>query len=168
MNYPILISKQPRSDYGVVVPDLPGCISAGRTLDEAMHMAHEAIELHLEGLIEQGQVPPLPRSLESLRAMRQFAGGTWAVVQVDPAGLRVRVARIGVTMPQRLLDAIDRHARRSGETRSGLLARAAIRYIGRDGDGLPTAQAGGVRARRVRKASGGGASAGATRRSRRR
>ena len=111
---------------------------------------------------------PLPRSLESLRAMRQFAGGTWAVVQVDPAGLRVRVARIGVTMPQRLLDAIDRHARRSGETRSGLLARAAIRYIGRDGDGLPTAQAGGVRARRVRKASGGGASAGAARRSRRR
>ena len=155
MNYPILISKHPRSDYGVVVPDLPGCISAGRTLDEAMHMAHEAIELHLEGLIEQGQVPPLPRSLESLRAMRQFAGGTWAVVQVDPAGLRVRVARIGVTMPQRLLDAIDRHARRSGETRSGLLARAAIRYIGRDGDGLPTAQAGGVRARRVRKAGGG-------------
>jgi predicted RNase H-like HicB family nuclease len=61
MNYPIIISKQPRSDYGVVVPDLPGCISAGRTLDEAMHMAHEAIELHLEGLIEQGQVPPLPR-----------------------------------------------------------------------------------------------------------
>ena len=39
-------------------------------------MAHEAIELHLEGLIEQGQMPPLPRSLESLRAMRQFAGGT--------------------------------------------------------------------------------------------
>ena len=54
MHYPIHISKQPRSDYGVVVPDLPGCISAGRTLDEAMHMAHEAIELHLEGLIEQG------------------------------------------------------------------------------------------------------------------
>ena len=168
IHYPIHISKHPRSDYGVVVPDLPGCISAGRTLDEAMHMAHEAIELHLEGLIEQGQVPPLPRSLESLRAMRQFAGGTWAVVQVDPAGLRVRVARIGVTMPQRLLDAIDRHARRSGETRSGLLARAAIRYIGRDGDGLPTAQAGGVQARRVRKASGGGASASAARRPRRR
>ena len=66
------------------------------------------------------------------------------------------------------LDAIDRHARRSGETRSGLLARAAIRYIGRDGDGLPTAQPGGVRARRVRKASGGGAGASAARRSRRR
>jgi hypothetical protein len=60
-------------------------------------------------------------------------------------------------MPQRLLDAIDRHARQSGETRSGLLARAAIRYIGREGDALPTAEAGGVRARRVRAAGGGGA-----------
>lgn len=73
------------------------------------------------------------------------------MVHVDPAGLRVRVARIGVTMPQRLLDAIDRHARRTGETRSGLLARAAIRYIGREGERLPTAQAGGVRARRIRR-----------------
>jgi len=151
MNYPIHITKEPRSDYGVIVPDLPGCISAGRTLDEAVDMAREAIELHLEGLIEQGSVPPLPSSLETLRAMRRFAGGTWAVVHVDAAGLRVRVARIGVTMPQRLLDAIDRHARRTGETRSGLLARAAIRYIGREGESLPTAQAGGVRARRIRR-----------------
>jgi predicted RNase H-like HicB family nuclease len=157
MRYPILISKHPRSDFGVIVPDLPGCITVGRTMDEALEMAREAIELHLEGLVEHGQVPPLPRSIETLRAMRRFAGGTWAVVQVDPAGLRVRVARIGVTMPQRLLDAIDRHARQSGETRSGLLARAAIRYIGREGDALPTAEAGGVRARRVRKAGGAAA-----------
>ena len=123
MNYPILITKQPRSDFGVIVPDLPGCITTGRTMDEALEMAREAIELHLEGLVEHGQVPPLPRSIDTLRAMRRFAGGTWAVVQVDPAGLRVRVVRVvrvGVTMPQRLLDAIDRHARQSGETRSGL------------------------------------------------
>jgi predicted RNase H-like HicB family nuclease len=159
MNYPVLITKQPRSDFGVIVPDLPGCITAGRTMDEALEMAREAIELHLEGLVEHGQVPPLPRSIDTLRAMRRFAGGTWAVVQVDPAGLRVRVVRVGVTMPQRLLDAIDRHARQSGETRSGLLARAAIRYIGREGDALPTAEAGGVRARRVR-AAGGAAAAG--------
>jgi predicted RNase H-like HicB family nuclease len=152
MNYPVLITKERRSDYGVVVPDLPGCITAGRTIDEALDMAREAIELHLEGLIEQGSMPPLPRSIESLRTMREFACGTWAMVHVDQQSLRVRVARIGITMPQRLLDAIDRHARKSGETRSGLLARAAIRYIGRDGDRLPTAQAGGVRTRRIRGA----------------
>lgn len=154
MNYPIFITKEPGSDYGVEVPDLPGCVTAGRTMDEAMAMAREAIELHLEGLAEQGSVPPLPRSIEALCTIRQFTGGTWALIHVDPSTLRVRVVRVGVTMPHRLLDAIDRHARATGETRSGLLARAAIRYIGREGDGLPTAKAGGVRTRRIRKAGG--------------
>jgi predicted RNase H-like HicB family nuclease len=153
MNYPILITKDRRSDYGVIVPDLPGCITAGRTIDEALDMAREAIELHLEGLVEQGSMPPLPRSIETLRKLREFESGIWAIVHVDQQSLRVRVARIGITMPQRLLDAIDRHAHKSGETRSGLLARAAIRYIGRDGGGLPTAEAGGVRARRIRRST---------------
>ncbi len=45
-----VIHKDPDSDYGVTVPDLPGCFSAGSTIDEAMAMAREAIELHVEGL----------------------------------------------------------------------------------------------------------------------
>ena len=54
MNYPIVIRKQKRSDYGVTVPDLPGCFSAGKTLDDALAMAREAIELHLEGADRRG------------------------------------------------------------------------------------------------------------------
>ncbi len=68
--------KEPRSDYGVSVPDLPGCISAGRTIDEALAMVREAIELHLEGLIEESGVVPLPSLLEKLRANPEFRGGT--------------------------------------------------------------------------------------------
>ena len=60
MNYPIVIHKDKGFDYGVTVPDLPGCFSAGGTIDEAMEMAREAIELHLEGLIELGEVVPDP------------------------------------------------------------------------------------------------------------
>ena len=56
MNYPVVIHKDKKSDYGVSVPDLPGCISAGATVDEALAMVREAIELHLEGLIEEGGV----------------------------------------------------------------------------------------------------------------
>ena len=48
MNFPVVIHKAKDSDYGVTVPDLPGCFSAGRTVDEAFEMAKEAIELHLE------------------------------------------------------------------------------------------------------------------------
>lgn len=77
LNYPIVIHKEKGSDYGVIVPDLPGCFSAGRTLDEAMAMAREAIELHLEGLIEEGQVVPDPGQIESHRRNPEYDGGTW-------------------------------------------------------------------------------------------
>ncbi len=151
MNYPVVIHKEPRSDYGVSVPDLPGCISAGRTIDEALAMVREAIELHLEGLIEESGVIPLPSLLEKLKRDPEFEGGTWAIVSVDEMSLRVRFARIGVTMPQRVLDAIDRHAQQTGETRSGLLARAAVKYIGRDDGTLPQSKRGGAKLRAMRK-----------------
>lgn len=151
MNYPVLIHKDRKSDYGVSVPDLPGCVSAGATVDEALAMAREAIELHLEGVIESTGVVPLPSSFERLRADPDFADGVWAIVSVDESSLRVRFTRVGVTMPQRVLDAIDRHAKHSGETRSGLLARAAVRYIGREDGSLPESKRGGARLRILRK-----------------
>jgi predicted RNase H-like HicB family nuclease len=151
MNYPVVIHKDRKSDYGVSVPDLPGCISAGTTVDEALAMAREAIELHLEGLIEEGSVIPLPTPIERLRRDPDYADGTWAIVNVDESSLRVKVTRVGITMPQRVLDAIDRHAKANGETRSGLLARAAVRYIGRDAGSMPQSMRGGSTLRNIRK-----------------
>jgi len=153
MNYPVVIHKDRKSDYGVSVPDLPGCVSAGATVDEALAMVREAIELHLEGIIEEGGVIPLPTPIERLRADPDYADGTWAIVNVDESTLRLKYARIGVTMPQRVLDAIDRHAKASGETRSGLLARAAVRYIGRDAGSMPEAKRGGAKLRTMRNKS---------------
>jgi predicted RNase H-like HicB family nuclease len=48
--------------WGVTVPDLPGCISAGETLEEADHCVREAIELHIEGMLEDGVPVPEPRT----------------------------------------------------------------------------------------------------------
>jgi predicted RNase H-like HicB family nuclease len=134
MIFPVVIHKDPRSDYGVTVPDLPGCFSAGHTIDEALAMAKEAIELHLEGLAEQGQAIPCPGSIEDHRSHRDFRGGTWALVTIDEATMRVKAVRLNITMPERVLDAVDRFAARHGETRSGLLVRAVTSYIGRAKD----------------------------------
>jgi len=131
MNYPIVIHKDEDSDYGVTVPDLPGCFSAGSTIDEALAMAREAIELHLEGLIEDGQPVPAPGRTEDYRTRREYRGGTWAVVTVDPANLRVKAKRVNITMPERILDAVDRFAEEENETRSGLLVKAATDYMAR-------------------------------------
>ena len=83
MHYPIAIHKDPGSDYGVTVPDLPGCFSAGSTVDEAMLMAREAIELYLDTLIEEGREIPLPSEVETLKQRPEFADAMWAFVTVD-------------------------------------------------------------------------------------
>ena len=131
MNYPIVIHKERGSDYGVTVPDLPGCFTAGRTLDEALAMAQEAVELHLEGLIEHGEVVPRPGTIEDCSRSPRYKGGTWAVVSVSPARLRLKAKRINISIPKRVLEAVDRFAEAENETRSGLLVKAATAYIRR-------------------------------------
>lgn len=127
MRYPVAIeSGDARHAYGVVVPDLPGCFSAGDTMDEALANAQEAILLHLEGLLDDSKAIPKPSAIEKLRRKREFKNWTWAVVDVDMSQLGDKAARINITLPQRILRAVDSHARRMGESRSGFLARAAV------------------------------------------
>ena len=63
-----LIHKDSQSEFGVCFPDLPGCVTAGATLDEARDMAAEALALHLEGMAEDGEAIPEPSSLEAIMA----------------------------------------------------------------------------------------------------
>lgn len=83
MNFPIAIHKDPGSDYGVTVPDLPGCFSAGSTIDEAMLMARDAIELYLESLTEDNEEWPTPSDIETLQQNPDYADAIWAVVEVQ-------------------------------------------------------------------------------------
>ncbi len=127
MNYPIAIEVgDDRHAYGVVVPDLPGCFSAGDTLDEAMVNAHEAIELWLETVMDDNGTIPAPSPVAALQARAEFAGWVWAVVAVDLATLSDRAERINITLPARVLRRIDAAARAAGESRSGYLARCAV------------------------------------------
>lgn len=61
MRYAIVIERA-ESNYSAYVPDLPGCIATGRTLEEAEREIREAIKLHLAGLKEDGLAPPPPTS----------------------------------------------------------------------------------------------------------
>jgi predicted RNase H-like HicB family nuclease len=127
MRYPIAIETgDAKHSFGVVVPDLPGCFSAGDTLDEAMTNAREAILLHLEGLLDESKAFPAPSLIEQLQKKRNYRGWTWAVVEVDASELGDKAARINITLPQRILRAVDAYARKQGETRSGFIARAAL------------------------------------------
>ena len=127
MRYAIVIEPgDAKHAFGVVVPDLPGCFSAGDTLDDALTNAREAILLHLEGLLDDGKAFPAPSLIEQLQKKRSYRGWTWAVVEVDVSELGDKAARINITLPQRILRAVDVYARKQGETRSGFIARAAL------------------------------------------
>ncbi len=58
LTYRILLRKEPEGGYSVLVPALPGCITYGKTIEEAIKMAKEAIELYLESMIENGEDIP--------------------------------------------------------------------------------------------------------------
>jgi predicted RNase H-like HicB family nuclease len=129
MRYPIVIHKDPDSDYGVTVPDLPGCFSAGGTLDDALTQAVQAIECHIEGLLLDQEPIPTPTSIEHHQANPDYAGGTWAIVTVDISKLSGKSKRVNITMSERLLTLVDQYASQHGETRSGLIAQAAMEFI---------------------------------------
>jgi predicted RNase H-like HicB family nuclease len=129
MRYPVVIHKDPDSDYGVTVPDLPGCFSAGETLDEAMQEVLEAIEAHIEGMLMDGEPVPAPQSVEHHQNDSDYAGGVWALVSIDLAKLSGKTKRVNVTLPERVLSLVDKYASENGETRSGLIAQAALEYI---------------------------------------
>ena len=63
-----LVHKDPHSDYGVSFPDLPGCITAGGTIEEAREMAAEALALYLESLAADGECIPPPGSADQALA----------------------------------------------------------------------------------------------------
>ena len=128
MRYPIAI--EPGNDataWGVVVPDLPGCFSAGDTLEEAMIQAEDAVTVWIETALDDGQDIPTPSHIEALRmAHPEFEGWLWALVKVDPAMLDDVLERVNISLPRRVLHRLDARARRSGEPRSGFIARMSI------------------------------------------
>ena len=58
----LVIVEQGDSGFGAYVPDVPGCIVVGETRDEVLDLIHEAIELHIEGLRDDGMPVPSPMS----------------------------------------------------------------------------------------------------------
>jgi predicted RNase H-like HicB family nuclease len=65
MRFTVVIEKGPTS-FGAYVPDLPGCVAAAETREEAVRLIHEAIEFHIEALKDDGQPVPEPHSTAEL------------------------------------------------------------------------------------------------------
>lgn len=127
MRYPILIEPGDEDKtFGVVVPDLPGCFSAGDTLDEAMAGVEEAAAVWIDATLDSGAAIPEPTSLAAVRRNPDYAGWTVGVVAIDIGQLDDTTERVNITLPRRVLKRLDAQARAAGESRSGYIAKLAL------------------------------------------
>lgn len=134
MKLPIAIHKDPDSAYGVTVPDVVGCFSAGDTLDEAIANAGEAIYSHIATSLDLNMPVDVKASrIEDLARDEDYAGAIWALVDVDLSKLSTKAERINITMPSYVLTRVDSYAAARHESRSGFLARAALALIAEEG-----------------------------------
>ncbi|MEE9433338.1 MAG: type II toxin-antitoxin system HicB family antitoxin [Sphingorhabdus sp.] len=127
MRYPVAIEiGDEKTAFGVIVPDLPGCFSAGDTLDEALTNAEEAAAAWIDATLDADDAIPAPSSLSTLRDNPDYAGWSFAVITIDPALLDDTSERVNITLPRRVLKRLDAQAQAVGETRSGYIAKRTL------------------------------------------
>jgi predicted RNase H-like HicB family nuclease len=122
MDYIAYLHKDRKSDFGVSFPDFPGCITAGRTLEEARRRASEALSFHIAGMIEDGEKVPNPSTVDDVADDPALKG---AVAFLVPAHSE-RTIRINITAPESQIEKVDQLARSAGLTRSAFLVQSAI------------------------------------------
>ena len=130
-NYIAIVHKEAKSDFGVSFPDFPGCITAGKDIDEAKDMAQEALTLHIQGMYEDGEQLPVPARLEEIMSDPDYVNAiAYLVVSVPDA--KPRTVRVNVTVPETTLKQIDAAAKKRGMSRSAFLVHAAQNAIQSD------------------------------------
>lgn len=127
MEYIAYLHKDKNSDFGVSFPDFPGCVTAGKTLEEARELAVEALTLHMAGMMEDGEALPEPSTLDQLARDPAMKG---AVAFLVSAEAPERTVRVNITARESQIAAIDRLARKAGMTRSAYMVQSAVRGVG--------------------------------------
>jgi len=127
-NYIALIHKDSDSDFGVSFPDFPGCVTAGKSIDEAKDMAQEALSGHIQTMKEFDEKVPAPSDLEKIVASTDNSDVV-AFFILTVKDTKPRKVRVNITMPEDELNQIDSFAKQQGMSRSAFLLKAAQESI---------------------------------------
>jgi predicted RNase H-like HicB family nuclease len=127
MEYIAYLHKERKSDYGVSFPDFPGCITAGKTLEEARKMAAEALSFHIAGMLEDGDQIPQPSTLDELQKDPAMKGAVAFLVEVNP---QEKTVRVNITARESQIAEIDRRAAAAKQSRSSYIVN---RVLGKTG-----------------------------------
>jgi predicted RNase H-like HicB family nuclease len=132
MLYPIAVERGSDLEaFGVIVPDIPGCFSAGDSFEEALENIKEAIAGHLEILAEGGEDIPLASEAANFLDSADYKGMIWALVDVDVSRYLGKAEKINVTLPSRLIHLIDDRVKKDVrfKSRSAFLAASAEKLL---------------------------------------
>lgn len=130
-----LLRKDPSSDFGVDFPDFPGCITAGSTLEETRHMAAEALEFHIESMLEERLPIPAPSPLEEVMADPENAEAIPFPVAVSDR--LTGTSQVALHLPASELERLAALAEKRGTTPEALLAEAARRLLAAEEEHQP-------------------------------
>jgi predicted RNase H-like HicB family nuclease len=115
-----------KTAFGVVVPDLPGCFSAGDTVEEAYDNARKAINIHCEILAEEKKDLPRVKSMSEWQKDKEYKGWTWGIVDAEIEKLFGPAEKINITVPAITLRRIDAYVESHNvDSRSAFLVKAA-------------------------------------------
>src|SRR5216684_1543018 len=134
MDYIAYLHKDSKSDFGVSFPDFPGCITAGRSLDEASRRAPEALAFHIAGMIADGEKIPKQSKIDDLVRDPDRKNAVAFLVSADFR--KAKTVRVNVTARENQIEQIDRLGRQAGMTRSAYIVQSAtsgVAYKKRDG-----------------------------------
>lgn len=121
------LAEKTSEGYTVFFPDFPGLGSAGDSLEEARKNAKEGLIVHVELMLEDGEMTPVATSLDEVMKLSDAKACIPLMISmVMPSG---KVKRINITMDTGLLYALDSEAQNQHKTRSALLAEAAQRLL---------------------------------------
>lgn len=127
MRYPILIEEGSETTaFGVVVPDLPGCFSAGDSLDDAMDAAKQAAAAWIDTALDAGTAIPAPSRLEEVRQLLGYEGWTVGLLELEPGLFDDSIERVNITLPRRVLRRLDDLAKARHQSRGAFIAELTM------------------------------------------
>jgi predicted RNase H-like HicB family nuclease len=141
MRFPVALHTDDGKNYGVTVPDIPGCFSAGSNEDEALDNAREAILGHLELLAEFGEDIPTANSIAEHRTNTDFEGAVWGFIDIDVTPFLGKAEKINITVPRLVLRQIDKYVKEhpnEARSRSAFLSEAALERMRKSHDKAKT------------------------------
>jgi predicted RNase H-like HicB family nuclease len=127
--YPAVLERGPKGAFGAWFPDFPGCVAGGRSHEQTIERAENALAQAVDRMFEHGRPLPPPTPIARIVLPKGCDFLAYFIVGVDPPDPSERV---NVYLPKSLIGQIDRRAAELGMSRSsffGLAASTALTYL---------------------------------------